>query len=88
MTPDSARGPKYSLCALPKLPKLVEMIVLFSGSLGIADKPEVLSYQKTRFAPLVCYESIYGAYVAHFTAIGAQVLFIITNDGWWDDINA
>lgn len=56
-----------------------------SGSLGIADKPEVLSYQKTRFAPLVCYESIYGAYVAHFTAIGAQVLFIITNDGWWDD---
>jgi hypothetical protein len=30
--PVSDRAPKYSLCAFPRLPKLVDMIVLFSGS--------------------------------------------------------
>ena len=29
--PDSASDPKYSLCALPRFPKLVEIIVLSNG---------------------------------------------------------
>ena len=56
-----------------------------SGSLGVADKIEVLSDSKVKFVPLVCYESIYGAYVAEFTKLGGEVIFIITNDGWWED---
>lgn len=34
-------------------------------------------------APIICYESIYGAYVASYVRKGANLLAIITNDGWW-----
>jgi apolipoprotein N-acyltransferase len=36
-------------------------------------------------APIICYESIYGAYVGEYVKKGATALFIVTNDGWWDD---
>jgi apolipoprotein N-acyltransferase len=36
-------------------------------------------------APLICYESVYGAYCTDYVNKGAQALFIMTNDGWWDD---
>ncbi len=36
-------------------------------------------------APMICYESIYGEYVGDFVENGAQLLFIMTNDGWWKD---
>lgn len=31
----------------------------------------------------VCYESVYGEFINEFIKAGANVLFIITNDGWW-----
>jgi apolipoprotein N-acyltransferase len=31
----------------------------------------------------VCYESVYGEFNNEFVKAGANVLFIITNDGWW-----
>jgi apolipoprotein N-acyltransferase len=34
-------------------------------------------------APIICYESIYGEYVSTYVAKGANILTIITNDGWW-----
>ncbi len=34
-------------------------------------------------APIICYESIYGEYVASYVKKGATLLTIITNDGWW-----
>jgi apolipoprotein N-acyltransferase len=55
------------------------------GTLGVEDKAVVLESNGFKFAPLVCYESIYGDWVAAFVRNGAQVLFIITNDGWWRD---
>ena len=33
----------------------------------------------------ICYESVYGAYLSEFVQNGAQILFIITNDGWWEN---
>lgn len=36
-------------------------------------------------APIICYESIYADYVSKFVDKGAQIIFIITNDGWWKD---
>ena len=33
----------------------------------------------------ICYESVYGEHFATFARRGAQVLFVLTNDGWWDD---
>ena len=34
-------------------------------------------------APAICYESIYGDYLTRFVRNGAEMIFIITNDGWW-----
>ena len=34
-------------------------------------------------APVICYESIWGGYVADYVKQGAQFIAIMTNDGWW-----
>lgn len=34
-------------------------------------------------APIICYESIYGEYITSYVHKGANILTIITNDGWW-----
>ncbi|MEJ7739054.1 MAG: apolipoprotein N-acyltransferase [Chitinophagaceae bacterium] len=36
-----------------------------------------------RIAPAICYESIYGEFLAEYIRNGANVIGIITNDGWW-----
>ncbi|HJW29669.1 MAG TPA: apolipoprotein N-acyltransferase, partial [Saprospiraceae bacterium] len=38
-----------------------------------------------KIAPIICYESVYGAYVGQYVKKGATVFFIVTNDGWWDN---
>ncbi|QQL49530.1 apolipoprotein N-acyltransferase [Mucilaginibacter ginkgonis] len=35
--------------------------------------------------PVICYESIWGEYVARSVEKGAQFIAIITNDGWWEN---
>src|SRR5690606_30844856 len=35
--------------------------------------------------PVICYESIWGNYVAEYVREGAQFIAIVTNDGWWGD---
>ncbi len=35
--------------------------------------------------PVICYESIWGEYVAESVKKGAQFIAIITNDGWWEN---
>lgn len=54
------------------------------GSLG-TDKYRIPFTTKKGFkvAPVICYESIYGEFVSKFVYNGAELLFIITNDGWW-----
>lgn len=36
-------------------------------------------------APIICYESIYGDYCTEYIRKGAQLLAVLTNDGWWGD---
>ncbi|MBW6501458.1 MAG: apolipoprotein N-acyltransferase, partial [Bacteroidales bacterium] len=38
---------------------------------------------RDRSAPVICFESVYGSHVADYVKLGANMLFIITNDGWW-----
>jgi apolipoprotein N-acyltransferase len=36
-------------------------------------------------APVICFDSIWGAWVAKAVNDGAQFIAIITNDGWWEN---
>lgn len=57
-----------------------------TGSMGKQDDREVFFHaDSTGIAPVVCYESIYGEYVSEYIQNGADLIFIITNDGWWKD---
>ena len=54
-----------------------------SGSLGVESEPKVFRNEDQAYAPIICYESIYGEFVAEQCNKGATLLCIITNDGWW-----
>ncbi|TZF86180.1 apolipoprotein N-acyltransferase (plasmid) [Pedobacter sp. BS3] len=55
-----------------------------TGSYGSQPEPSVFFAQSgIGAAPVICYESIWGAYVAQYVSKGAQFIAIITNDGWW-----
>lgn len=37
-----------------------------------------------KIGPVICYESIFGEYVSEYISeCGSNLIFIITNDGWW-----
>ncbi len=42
----------------------------------------------TVIGPLICFESAYGEYAAGLTAMGAEILVIISNDGWFKNTGA
>lgn len=58
-----------------------------SGTLGRGSERVVFSngINAYKVAPIICYESIYSDYVTQYVRNGANVLAIITNDGWWDN---
>lgn len=57
------------------------------GSLGVQDERTVFfnHNKKIGIAPVICYESAYSDYVADYVENGANLIFIITNDGWWEN---
>lgn len=55
------------------------------GSLGVEKESFNFINDSIRIAPVICYESIYGEYFSTYVKKGAQAVFIITNDGWWND---
>ena len=56
------------------------------GTLGTDEKATLFTSEaKPKTATMICYESVDGEYVAEFVRKGAEILFIITNDGWWND---
>jgi apolipoprotein N-acyltransferase len=59
-----------------------------SGTLGRQMDPSVFTSEinpEAVIAPVICYESIYGEHITEFIQKGATLIFIMTNDGWWDD---
>ena len=55
------------------------------GTLKRENKVTLLEYEDYKVAPMICYESVFGAYVADFVKNGADLIFVITNDAWWGD---
>ena len=56
-----------------------------SGTLGRDSERKVFVPWDNHFkaAPIICYESIFGDYITEYVRKGANILTIITNDGWW-----
>lgn len=54
-----------------------------TGQLGYDTVRKVFNAGEVRAGAVICYESIYGQYFTEFVKNGAEVLFVITNDGWW-----
>nr|MDA3779509.1 apolipoprotein N-acyltransferase [Bacteroidales bacterium] len=73
----------------PKLFKRIEKAILdlggTTGSRGTQKNRETFknAHDSVRIAPIICYESIYGEYVTDYIKNGANLIFVITNDGWW-----
>ncbi|HMK27061.1 MAG TPA: apolipoprotein N-acyltransferase [Chitinophagaceae bacterium] len=59
----------------------------FGGSSGgyAKQKERTVLNEKHGFkiAPAICYESIYGEFMSKYIRNGANLICIITNDGWW-----
>lgn len=54
------------------------------GSLGTdAHRKVYATVQTFPVSPIICYESVFGEFFAEFVKNGAEVMIIITNDGWW-----
>ncbi len=55
-----------------------------TGGYGHQDAPSVF-YSRSGIGagPVICYESIWGEWVAKSVKNGAQFIAIVTNDGWW-----
>ncbi len=69
-------------------PFIGEWAVSLGGTSSILvgnSEPKVLTPSGVKCAPLICYESVYGEFVTDFTKIGAELICVITNDGWWGD---
>lgn len=71
-------------------PILGDAMLDFGGatsSLGIDKTRKVFTnnFNKAKVAPIICYESIYGEFVADYVKNGANLLAIMTNDSWWED---
>ena len=74
------------------IPEWMRFLRNFSLTMGIArgtlktdDEAYTMSYDGHTIGAAICYESAFGGYVSEFTRKGADLLFVITNDGWWGD---
>jgi apolipoprotein N-acyltransferase len=55
-----------------------------SGYARQADRTVLNTFNHTyHIAPAVCYESIYGEFMSAYIRNGADLIAVITNDGWW-----
>ena len=78
--------------AVEAIPEWMGFLRNFSLTMGIArgtlkgdSEAQVMTFGDHKIGAAICYESAFGEYVSSFTKKGADLLFVITNDGWWGD---
>jgi apolipoprotein N-acyltransferase len=72
----------------PYLRFMVPLFEKFGGTEdGYTGQPDRTPLYTTNhsyvIAPAICYESIYGEFMAQYAHNGADLIAVITNDGWW-----
>ncbi len=53
--------------------------------MGTTGEPFVVGDREVKVGGAICYEGLYGNFMGEFTRGGAELLTIISNDGWWGD---
>jgi apolipoprotein N-acyltransferase len=56
-----------------------------SGQLGWGEHHVVFDEGGAKVGPAICYEGLYGNHFAGFAREGAEVMAVLSNDGWWGD---
>lgn len=69
----------------PFMEPLVEKLDGTTAGLGTQKKRTPLPSPTAKIAPVICYESVFGDYFTGYIREGSQAVFIMTNDGWWDN---
>ena len=76
--------------AVEAIPEWMGFLRNFSLTMGIArgtlktdPESKVMNFDGHKVAVPICYESAFGEYVSTFCKKGADLIFVITNDGWW-----
>jgi len=83
--------PGVEMMPFPKLFKPLEKFAInlggMSGSNAVQTERSVFGPKNgsIKIAPVICYESIYGDFITGYMRNGANLIFIITNDGWWEN---
>lgn len=54
-----------------------------SGQLGWGREYTLFTNDGVKIGPSICYEGLYGEYFAGFAREGAEVMALVSNDGWW-----
>ena len=54
-----------------------------SGQLGRSDHAALFEKEGVKAGPAICYEGLYGDWFARFVREGADVMLVMSNDGWW-----
>ncbi len=54
-----------------------------NGYVKQENRTPLVESEYVKIAPSICYESIYGGFMSKYVNNGANVISIITNDGWW-----
>jgi apolipoprotein N-acyltransferase len=73
----------------PKQLKLLKKLSIdlggISGHAGTQSTRDVFfsSDKKFGIGPVICYESDFGEYMSGYLKNGANLIFVMTNDGWW-----
>ncbi len=74
---------------LPWLFKALEFLVIdlggVTGQLGRGEERRTFTSGERTIGAAICYEALYGAYYGEFVKGGAEAMFVISNDCWWDD---
>jgi apolipoprotein N-acyltransferase len=54
-----------------------------TGQLGWGREHTIFENEGVKIGPSICYEGIYGDYFGGFARHGAELMALISNDGWW-----